>query len=102
MRAQHWIFLTIAAAFGALPAAHAAEFVSQAGTPIYSEEEATAPDAGVSLAMQDFGGGVGAAVDGGAGSAMTIQMAQPAIGYAPSNAGSNFTYVRSAGGGGGK
>lgn len=100
MRASHLFFLTTAAAFGGLPAAHAAEaeFVSQTGAPIYSESEAG--DAGVSLTMQDFGGGVGAAVDGGAGSAMTIQMAQPSIGYAPSNAGSNFTYVRSGGGGG--
>jgi hypothetical protein len=97
MRVQHLFFLTIAAAFGGLPAAHAAEYVSQTGAAIYSEAEAETPEAGVALAMQDFGGGVGAAADGGAGSAMTIQMAQPSVGYAPSNAGSNFTYVRSGG-----
>ncbi|HMH65411.1 MAG TPA: hypothetical protein VK515_07480, partial [Rhizomicrobium sp.] len=51
---------------------------------------------GVALSAQDFTGGVAGQNAGGDGGGMVIQMLQPTAGSAPSNAPSNFAYVRPA------
>jgi hypothetical protein len=99
MRSQHFSILIIAVLAGAVFSARAS-----AAEPLPSNmiilADAEVSDGGVALSAQDFTGGVAGQNGGGDGGGMVIQMLQPTAGSAPSNAPSNFAYVRPAASGG--